>query len=239
MIARLCWRRAGQMTCAWPRSSMAPTMQPDQSREGVTGDKILQFFRLLLPHYTRTLARLARFSDLDLDAIGEATGVTLRGLILDVDDTMGAHHGPLPEAAHETVEALAQRGVRLAIYSNARADVNTARAGDIARIAAAGAIVLGGDIPAKPDAAGFLRALETLAPLAPSEVAMIGDNYFTDGGAIRAGMHFIKVEPVSATLGEGPREALSRAPTVALRRVFDVISRVHERLPGQPPVPRF
>jgi predicted HAD superfamily phosphohydrolase YqeG len=208
-------------------------MQPDQSREGVTGDKIAQFFRLMMPRNTKTLARLRRFSDLDLDAIRAATGVTLRGLILDVDDTMGAHHGALPEAAHRVVSELIARGVRLAIYSNARADVNPQRAADIERLRSQGVVVLGGDIPAKPDVAGFSRALAALAPLGAHEVAMIGDNYFTDGGAIRAGVHFIKVVPVSATLGDTPLENLSRGANIALRVAFDVLSRLHEHLPGQ------
>ena len=131
--------------------------------------------------------------------------------------------------------------MRLAIYSNADAGVNAQRRADIARLRDAGVIVLGGDIPAKPDVAGFRRALDALAPLGAREVAMVGDNYFTDGGAIRAGVHFIKVVPVSANLGDGPLENLSRGANIALRVAFDVISRLHEHLPagGNPKATRL
>jgi FMN phosphatase YigB (HAD superfamily) len=67
-----------------------------------------------------------------------------------------------------------------------------------------GVYIAGEDVAAKPSRAGFEDVTRGLIAhagarghaLAADEIAMVGDNYMTDGGAIQAGLAFVKVRPV-------------------------------------------
>lgn len=213
-------RLAASLLCVLLFWSGNASAREDRSREGLNKDKVLQLFRLLRPRNTRTLARLDSFSQLDLRALRQQ-GTPLAGLVLDVDETLAPHHGKIPEATLRQIAELRREGVKVAIFSNAKADVNPARQADLARLEAMGAKIMGGAIVAKPSTSGFIQAAAALG-LPRRAVAMVGDNYLTDGGAIRAGLHFIKVRPVKT-----PKMGLERLPQRSLRALTSGIARLH------------
>jgi predicted HAD superfamily phosphohydrolase YqeG len=118
------------------------------------------------------------------------------------------------------------RGVRIAVFSNAkstdRLDVLTRRGVHVITKTADGR-----PVAPKPAAEGFDTAARIFAEqygIKRGEVAMVGDNYITDGGAIRAGYAFIKVKPVPT---KGQR-SLSRAAQKTFRGLYDGVAKVHD-----------
>lgn len=180
----------------------------DRSREGMSGAKVKQLFRVLRPKNTATLARLGAFGQLDvakLSAARVARGqAPIGALIVDVDETMAPHHGSIPAAAKSQLAGLVAGGVPVAIYSNASEMTSPQRQADLADLRRAGVLVLGGTIASKPNVAGFEQAAAELSAHAAARgitvgkanMAMVGDNYMTDGGAIQAGIAFVKIKPV-------------------------------------------
>lgn len=210
----------------------------DPSRSGFSREKALQLVRILRPRNTRTLARLRDFSALKPDVLAKRTGVRLRGLLLDVDETLAPHHGKIPRETIDAVGQLISRGLRVGIYSNSSGDVTPGRRADLETLRGLGAVVMEGEIAAKPARRGFEQATRALG-LPAEAVAMVGDNYLTDGGAIRAGLHFIKVDPVPTderSLDRSWGARLKRLQQRALRGYADTVARVHDRLrlPGHP-----
>jgi len=117
----------------------------------------------------------------------------LRGLLLDLDNTL-IRHGSYTEAreVHEVQTWAAEimlSGVKLYLHSNAapaRVRFWTERLGFTGRALAS-----------KPVPRGFKRAARKMG-LAPHEIAMVGDQLFTDvlGGNL-AGMFTIMVRPLA------------------------------------------
>jgi len=125
-----------------------------------------------------------------LDA-ARLAGLGLRGLLLDLDETL------LPAAASRPTRsvrawaaAVQAAGVRLAIVSNGR----PRRVATVARaLNVPGAALVG-----KPWPRAFRRGLEVLG-LPASDVAMVGDQLFTDvAGARAAGLRTVLVPPLSS-----------------------------------------
>ena len=180
----------------------------DRSREGMSGAKVKQLFRVLQPKNTVTLAKLKSFDALNLGALNATR--TARGqapigaLIVDVDETMSPHHGAIPAAAKSKLAGLVASGTPVAIYSNASEMTSPQRQADLADLRRAGVLVLGGTIASKPSRAGFDQAAAELSAHAAARgitvgkanMAMVGDNFMTDGGAIQAGIAFVKIKPV-------------------------------------------
>ncbi len=114
----------------------------------------------------------------------------LRGLLLDLDETIMPAAAAAPSAsvrvwAHE----LRRAGVRLAIVSNGRPARVTAAARALG--------IPGRALAGKPWPRAFRRAL-ALLDLPPAEVAMVGDQLFTDvAGARAAGLRTVLVPPLS------------------------------------------
>jgi HAD superfamily phosphatase (TIGR01668 family) len=129
--------------------------------------------------------RYAKVIDIPIGAL-VARGI--RGLILDVDNTMTTHGNPQPATGvPEWLDRVRQAGIRCVILSN-----NTPRRVEpFARLLS---LEFEADA-AKPLPGGFWRACSHMGVL-PSEAASVGDQIFTDIlGANLAGIHSIFVDP--------------------------------------------
>lgn len=139
--------------------------------------------------------------DIDLDAWWEAG---IRGLILDVDDTLTLKNSALvSEAIQAWLDDVHKRGFQTYIVSNNRYPEHIARLSkrlDIPAIAKAG----------KPFSRSFKVALEDMN-LKPEQAVAIGDRVMTDiAGAIRLGIHACLVDP------------MTRRPTLTKRFLYAV-----------------
>jgi len=156
-------------------------------RDGLTVKKVLRFLALpFRPASLRTWFAVRRFGDIPVEKILQAG---IAGVLVDADGTLcGNGESRFPDSVVRHVRAMQEKGLKLAIFTNA--DENRFQ-----QFAGIG-IVTG--VAAKPDRRGFEAAMRDYLHLDdPAEVCMIGDNYITDGGAIDAGMRFIYVEPVA------------------------------------------
>ena len=125
----------------------------------------------------------------------------IRGVMVDLDDTLlASHEDDIPGANATWIRGLRDDGFRIVLLSN----------GEPARVARLAEVL---DVPAfslsgKPFPLAFRRGLSAL-DLPAGEVAMIGDQLFTDVvGANLAGMTSILVRPLSA--GKWPHTRLAR-----------------------------
>jgi hypothetical protein len=118
-------------------------------------------------------------------------GLGLRGLLLDLDETLLPAAAARPTAGVRAWAAeLRAAGVRLAIVSNGR----PRRVEAVARAMG----VPGAALAGKPWPRAFRRGLAVLG-LPPSEVAMVGDQLFTDvAGARAVGLRTVLVPPLSS-----------------------------------------
>ena len=114
----------------------------------------------------------------------------IRGLILDVDNTLIDYYKNLSEETINWVKDLKKQGIKLYILSNTnkKEKVKTvSKKLDIPYIMFA----------KKPLKGGFLKAAEKMN-LEPNEIASVGDQIFTDViGANRCNMFSILVKPVA------------------------------------------
>ena len=138
----------------------------------------------VIPRPDHRVDRVERLDASRLAALG------LRGLLLDLDETLMPAGAAAPsDGVVAWAQALLRADVRLAMVSNGRR----------ARVAAATAAlgVPGCALAGKPWPIAFRRGL-ALLDLAPSCVAMVGDQLFTDvAGARAAGLRTILVPPLS------------------------------------------
>ena len=114
----------------------------------------------------------------------------IRGLILDVDNTLIDYYKNLIDDAEMWCAKLKEEGIKCIIVSNSNKKEkieNVAKALDIPYIMFA----------KKPLKGGFLKAAEKMN-LEPNEIASVGDQIFTDViGANRCNMFSILVKPVA------------------------------------------
>ena len=114
----------------------------------------------------------------------------IRGLVLDVDNTLTTHNNPVPaEDVPQWIETMKANGIRLIIVSN-----NTdKRVKDFAQLLDLPYVASG----AKPLPQGIRKAVKLLK-LCPRHTAVVGDQLFTDVlGARLAGTKMIYVSPIS------------------------------------------
>lgn len=155
-----------------------------ESRRGLTWPKILRFLSLpFFPGRLQTYLAVERFEDIDPDRL-IAGGV--EGLLIDADGTMGPNEAQsYPEAVVKHVRLFQEKGLKLAIFTNAEEN----------RFAQFEGVPVVKEVYAKPDKRGFESALKNYLPACqPQNVCMVGDNFLTDGGAVAAGMRFIHVD---------------------------------------------
>lgn len=118
----------------------------------------------------------------------------VKGIILDVDNTLSTHHAQQPlDGVTEWVALMRKSGIKLVILSNAHSD----RVRPFADKLGIDYISLG----LKPLPNGVFRALGRLG-LDRAEVLLVGDQLFTDMlGANLAGVRGVLVEPAQLESG--------------------------------------
>ena len=113
----------------------------------------------------------------------------IKGLILDVDNTLINLDKKMPAGVSDWAKNLKDKGIKICILSNSN---NIEKVGAVAKIISVPYIFFG----KKPLKTGFLRAKEILK-LDNKNIAVIGDQIFTDIiGANRCGMFSILVKPI-------------------------------------------
>jgi len=204
-------------------------MSEDISREGVTFEKVAQLGRLLVPDLNHAIAKVGRFALIDLARINELLGTNFRGVILDFDECVAPHHGEATEENEVALTEMVRQRIKLVIFSNMKASE---------RYRALIAAILeqtGYEIRvitsryAKPDPRGFAECLEALELEESEEAVMIGDNFVTDGGAISAGIPFIRVSPIK-TEGEPILKRAKRSFQTGSRAFYALISDLYDLL---------
>ncbi len=163
--------------------------KPDIRRDGLTIKKLIQLLKLFLPKNSKTLARLKRFTDLDLKKINQLRNLNVKGIILDIDDCIAPNRQKILQQNLEHIKKLHSQGFKILLYSNRK---HSERVEDIDKYAD----FLYTKYP-KPDENGFKEALKKLG-LKKEEVVMVGDNLITDGGAIQYGIAFILIKPIKS-----------------------------------------
>lgn len=113
----------------------------------------------------------------------------VRGLILDIDNTLVAQDAPADERAAKLIRDLKEQGFRICLISN----------NGLQRVKSF-ADAVGADFyvehAKKPSRKAYLRALQALSA-DREKTLFIGDQLFTDiWGANRAGLRHILVDPV-------------------------------------------
>ncbi len=196
----------------------------DKSREGLTGAKFLQPFRLFHPANTHAIAKVNAFQNISIQKINELLGLDIQGIILDIDECVAPHHGEILPENIAKISEMIKEGIKLVIYSNMEATDRYNPLIETVRSETGYTIKIMTNIPAKPDPEGF-KACEQELVLPPEKIAMIGDNLLTDGGAIRVGMHFIKVKPIKSPETSGKRRIQKGFRTMA-----EGLSNFHDRL---------
>ena len=193
--------------------------QKDNPREGLTVLKLLQLLKLFLPHNTRTLARLDKFKDLDIEKLNKLSDLNIKGIIIDTDDCIAYNHGEILPENIEHIKKLNKKGIKIVIYSNM---AKTERYEPVEKY-----VKILTNLPPKPSKKGFRQAVKTLA-LPKSQIVMIGDNYITDSGSIHIGVPFIKVKPI------GGKRGLIMKAYDKLRNFYDKVSRFHDKFRKKP-----
>ena len=191
----------------------------DFSREGLNLEKLINMLRLLRPQNTRTLIRLKKFTDLNIDELSRLLGRPVLGIISDVDDCIAPNHEDILPENLTHIKNLHSKGIQTVLFSNAK---KTSRYDEVEQYAH----VLT-NIPPKPNLKGYVVALEHMK-LDPLQVVMVGDNYITDAGCLKLGIPFVHIEPIK----DHSKSALKKfamAIYSALRGFYIWISKVHER----------
>lgn len=192
----------------------------DISREGFRWIKLIQFFKLFLPRASRVVLRVNKITDLNLDELERKLGKKFKGIILDFDETLAPNHGEILEKNFKYVEKLLRSGKRIVIYSNM---IETPRYSSLKKIG----VKVCNTIYPKPDRKGFEECCKGIG-CEMGEVLVIGDNLITDGGAISAGMDFVKVEPVPTKEGRFDRlgQRIPKWITNKIAKAWDWVLRV-------------
>ncbi|HHW46391.1 MAG TPA: YqeG family HAD IIIA-type phosphatase [Clostridiales bacterium] len=134
---------------------------------------------------------ISKITDISIETLKQRN---IKGLLLDVDNTLSTHGGQKPlEGLLEWIGHMKSCGIKLIILSNA----TLKRVEPFAKKIGLDHI----SVALKPLAFGYLRGLKAL-DLKAKEVAMVGDQLFTDIlGANIVGIFTIKVEPISPESG--------------------------------------
>lgn len=113
----------------------------------------------------------------------------IKGLILDVDNTLITLDKKMPAGVSEWAKELKNNGIKICILSNSN---HIEKVEAVAKIIEVPYIFFG----KKPLKSGFLRA-KAILKLESENIAVVGDQIFTDIiGANRCGMFSILVKPI-------------------------------------------
>ncbi len=127
----------------------------------------------------------------------------LKGIILDIDNTLIGHNVPIPNAeVMALLDRYRENGIKMCVVSNNRRE----------RVAAFCEKIGVKDFvwdALKPAARGYAEAAEIMG-LLPEETAAVGDQIYTDvWGARRAGCYAVLLKPIHKG-GEGAFIAFKR-----------------------------
>lgn len=124
--------------------------------------------------------------DISIDLLNK---YNIKGLILDVDNTLINLDRKMPEGISEWAKNIKENGIKICILSNSN---KIDKVGAVAKILNVPYIFFG----KKPLKSGFLRAKDILK-LDNENIAVVGDQIFTDIiGANRCNMFSILVKPI-------------------------------------------
>lgn len=131
-------------------------------------------------------AYLENIKDITLDFLNKNN---IKGLILDIDNTLIDYDKKLLNGTEEWCENLKNNGIKLMILSNTNKVKKVER---VAKILDLEYIYFAH----KPNKKGFFKAKEKLG-LEPNKIATVGDQVFTDvWGGNRVGMFTILTKPI-------------------------------------------
>jgi len=202
-------------------------MQEDISREGLTGEKVKQLVRLFVPSLNHAIAKVSSFSIIDISRINELLGTNFKGAILDIDECVAPHHGEVLPENVDSIIAMASQGVKIVIFSNMRVSERYASLIEAVQGSTGYEIKVITSRYAKPDPREFQECVEALQLSDGEDALMIGDNFVTDGGAIKAGIPFVKVKPIK-TSGEGFKKKLKRSAQTGSRGFYTGVSNAYD-----------
>ena len=124
--------------------------------------------------------------DIDIDLLNKNN---IKGLILDVDNTLINLDRVMPSGVAEWAKKIKEQGIKICILSNSN---RMGKVGAVAKMIEVPYIFFG----KKPLKSGFLRARDILK-LKNENIAVVGDQIFTDiVGANRCKMFSILVKPI-------------------------------------------
>lgn len=204
--------------------------QQDISREGVTMDKAWQLGRLFRPKNNHAIAKVEKFANIDIQKLNELLGANFKGVILDVDECVSPHHEEVLDVNVDAIIEMINQGIKIVIFSNMKLSDRYVPLIEKVKESTGFEIKIITSKHAKPDPRGFEESVEALNLGEGEDVLMIGDNFLTDGGSIRAGIPFIKVKPIK-TEGEGIK-GVKRWPQRGLRAAYSGVSNLYD-LVGQ------
>ena len=189
----------------------------DISREGFTLQKWVHLLRVIFSsRATRVLAAYETFGNVDFVWLWNSWK---RGIILDIDECVAPHHWKILPENIDIIKWLISAWWKIVIFSNMK------KSDRYSELEEYGVQVITSDY-AKPDVRWFLESCKTL-DIPHEQAIMIGDNYLTDGGAVSAGIDFIKIRPI-----ETPEESrkLWRRVQILMRNLVDSMAQVRGNL---------
>lgn len=204
-------------------------MDEDISREGLTGEKVRQLGRLFRPDCNRAIAKVSRFSVIDISRINDLLGTNFKGVILDIDECVAPHHGEVSRENVDSIIRMINQGVKIVVFSNMKAGERYNPLIEAVRQTAGYQIKVITSRYAKPDPRGFRECVDALELAENEKALMIGDNFVTDGGAVMAGIPFVKVKPMR-TPGESAWGKIKRSAQIVSRFFYTWISDLYDFL---------
>jgi len=204
----------------------------DVSREGLSMHKVWQLGRLFVPENNHAIAKVSKFSVIDIDRINELLGTNFKGVILDIDECVAPHHGDILQENLDAIVKMVNDEVKLVVFSNMKASERYNPLIDRVREECGYEIKVIMTPHGKPDPRGFEESMRALELTEGEEALMIGDNFVTDGGAISAGIPFVKVNPIETT-GESAAKRLKRGFQTSSRSFYSKVSDLYDSVSGR------
>lgn len=188
----------------------------ERSREGLDRVKLRQALWSFAGGARKADAYLDHFSHIDTRLLEELAAVRqglhrpIKGLVIDLDATLAPAYCAIPEVNLTALDRLADKGIKLAVYSNALSTVNAERL----KALSSRKIPFFTQPIAKPHPQGFRTVCKEFG-LDHRTTWMVGDDPATDGGALNThpddgepvlgGMIFIKPIPDQAGVITGTK----------------------------------
>lgn len=182
--------------------------------------------RLLKPENTYAIAKVSRFSLIDIGRINKLTGTNIRGAILDVKACMSPHDEKMQSKNIETTIKMVREGVRIVVFPSMGTGAEYLQfISEIEKKTGYRIKIVMSRHP-NPNHGGFQEASESLNLGNTEKPVLIGDDFVTGGNCIKAGIPFIKVEPT--TTKESPYQRINEAYQKGRRAFYSRLSDIHD-----------